>query len=111
MSAVSLRHETLEAVQNRLFGAAYMNSIRQIRNEVGEDETIYLVDAQARHQGAPFFLLNWLAPRRVIYVGSLREDTVDSLQHRLPRSARWVVTVGEGQAPPILEKATEFDGP
>lgn len=107
-SAIAHRHETLGAAQNRLFGAAYMVSIRKIREEVDVDETLFLVDAQCRNEGAHYFVLNLLAPRRIVLLGDLREQSLRALQRRLPPRARWVVTVGQGRAPPILETAEEF---
>jgi hypothetical protein len=85
-----------------------MDAIRRIRATVGDDETLFLVDAQRRDGGAPYFALNALAPRRIVLLGRLRDEPLRRLQHRLRPRARWVVTVGDDGQPPQLETAAEF---
>ena len=102
------RTEDLAQVQDRMFGSAYMRSIREIRAQVPLSDSIYLVDAQSRELGVSYFVLHDLAPRRVVYLGTYRDASRHRLQQLLPRSARWVAVVEDAPAPPTLYRASTF---
>lgn len=107
-SAMSLSRYTPAEVEDRLFGEPYMSSIRRIRRTTGLEETVFLVDAQSEDRGTRFSVLHALAPRRVVLLGSLRSEPLERLEARLPPDARWVVIIGDREAPPVLLSAAEF---
>lgn len=106
-SAHRLGGEMLEESQNRVFGPEYMASIRRIQSAVGENESVFLVDAQSSDQGATYFALYALAPRRVVDLGGPRQ-AIRVLRRRPKAAARAVVIVRDGQTPLELTTAAEF---
>jgi hypothetical protein len=104
-AAQRLRHETLAAAQERLFGGAYMNAIRRIRSTVPEDQVLVFIDVQSREQGAAYFVGNFLAPRPLVRLGSPRHESWGRLRRRIPEESRWILFVGDHDRPPTLEPA------
>lgn len=102
------RREPFVEAQDRLLGRAYMESVRSIRQRVPEGATLYLVDAVPRPSGAPYFALHYLAPRRVVLLGTSRSERPRLIRSRLPRSADWIVVVDEEGAPLRLLDADRF---
>jgi hypothetical protein len=93
------RHEPFSAAQERLLGAAYLESIRTVRATVSENETVYVIDEETAPAGAAYFALHYLAPRRVVLLGAPRRESPKLVQSRLPADARWVVIVQAPGAP------------
>lgn len=98
--------EPLSFAQERLFGAAYMAAVRNIQARVAETETLYVIDDQSHDAGACYFALNHLAPRRMVRLGTTREQGIEQLVPGLPPSARWVLFVPDlGEAPELVPAA------
>jgi len=101
-------HEPLERAQDRLFGRDYMEAIRAIRDRVPADASLELIDAQSAPRGATYFVLHYLAPRRIRRVGSTRDEPWRRLAKLVRRDASWVVVVGDLGQPPSVEPAWDF---
>ena len=91
--------EPFEAAQDRLFGREHMNSVRAARAQFAEADTVYFVDDPSRRDGATYFVLHQLAPRRLE-----RFCTVDDLAEKrfpfwLPLRVRWAVVVSSAREP------------
>lgn len=104
-----LRGESFASAQERRLGADYMAALREMRSRVGVEETVYLVDAQSREFGAPYFVLHYLAPRRVERIGSTRDRSLRRLLNRVPPHG-WVVVVGDPGRLPRLERRERLRG-
>jgi len=102
------RREPFDEAQNRVLGRAYMDSVREVRARIPEKATVYLIDAVPRPSGAPYFAAHYLAPRRVVLLGTSRLERPRLVRSRLPRSADWVVVVNEEGAPLRLFDADQF---
>lgn len=99
------RRETFDDARVRLFGAAFVESVRSVRAVVPESETVYLIDEEPVPNGAAYFALHALAPRRVILLGAPLRESSKLVQSRLPRGARWVVIARQVGAPLELVSA------
>jgi hypothetical protein len=103
-----LGNESYEAAQDRVFGRDYMESIREIRRRVPESESLFLIDRQRDEQGACYFALHYLAPRRLVLLDLSRKHELT----RLGRSGRarqaWVVEVGDSGAPLALARGSDL---
>jgi len=94
------RHENLAAAQDRLFGREYMAAIRDLRSRIAVDETVYLIDDQRVDAGALYFVLHYLAPRRIERLGTTRGRSLLRVAQWAPSPEAWIVVVGDLGGPP-----------
>jgi hypothetical protein len=91
------------AARRRVFGAAWVDAIEEIRRRVPEDAAYALIDAQPVEQGALYWVRFDLAPRRALFLGRQRNlPGLRRLQSRIPAGVRWVVVTTGSEAPPRL---------
>jgi len=93
------RAESYAAAQERLLGAAYIESIRAVRAAVPEHGTIHFIDAEDSPSGATYLALHYLAPRRLALVGVRRQSSPRRLRRELPAGIERVLIVGEHRQP------------
>jgi hypothetical protein len=96
--------EPLAEAQDRLCGAAYMESVRRVRRLFPPERTVHFVDAQSAAAGADYVALYFLAPRRLIRLGHAT-DPWSELRARLAADAEWIVRVPEVGLPLEVEPA------
>jgi hypothetical protein len=84
--------ESFAQAEERLFGADYMRSIRAVRERIPATGTVFFVDDQPTPQGADYAALHFLAPRRLVRLGS--SSNLDrSRLSLLSRRTDWIVRV------------------
>jgi hypothetical protein len=97
------RGEDPAAARGRVFGAAYVAAIEEIRRAVPPDGVYLLVDAQESEEGGLFWVRFDLAPRRALLLGHRDELTSPvELRRRRQRGAQLAVIVHSGGQPPEL---------
>lgn len=107
---VDTRNESTRDSRVRTFGAGYVEAIEEIRRTIPEDGAYLLINGYpGQEEGGPLWAKFDLAPRRAVYLGSLRDlGNVDRMRRRMPRAARWVVIVHGNYAPPTLIEHHRF---
>ena len=72
--------------------------MRAIRARVPEDGTIYFIDAEESPGAAAYFALHYLAPRRLVSLGTTRQRSLGWLKRRVPAGVEQVLIVdGDGR--------------
>jgi hypothetical protein len=100
------RHQTREAIEDRIFGREYMAAVREIRRRVPARSTVLLIDEQRREGGAAFFALHYLAPRRIRKLVTTGRTAEARAARRRVEKARWVVVVRDFPTPLELEASS-----
>ncbi len=100
--------ETPLEERSRQFGPPYAQAIEEIRRTIPRHGVYALVDADPVEEGSVFWVRFDLAPRRPIYLGTLRAlKRPRIVRERMIREARWVI-VASVRRPPLLYERREF---
>lgn len=105
------RRVPYERLLEGMVGREYLASIRRVQAQIDPAQTIYFIDAEERASGAPYFALHYLAPRRLVRVGALRENSLRWLRRHVPPAVEWVVLVdGIGKPLRLARRDELFEG-
>jgi hypothetical protein len=100
------RHLDYRLAADYLFGRDYLDALRAVRERVPESGTVYFVDAEPVVGAGPYFALHYLAPRRLVKLGSTRQRSLGWLRGRAPDDVEVILFVEGGGAPPRLVDAS-----
>lgn len=100
--------ETPVEERSRSFDPAYVQAIEEIRRTIPLHGTYALVDADPDEPGSVYWVRFDLAPRRAVYLGTLRDlGKPRTVRERMIREVRWVIVASNGR-PPVLYDRQAF---